>query len=82
MLYSYQFTLMQKVEMSLLGIMMLTVLEPDMDGSHLGVMFLMVWGQLSEHSADKPFAAWVYHQCVAGGECVGHSGLEGHGQGD
>ena len=41
---SYQFTLMQKVEMSLLGMMgrgrrkgivMLTVVEPDMDESHM-----------------------------------------------
>ena len=30
----------------------------------LGVMFFMVWGQPSEHSAGKPFAAWVYNISV------------------
>ena len=40
-------------------------------------------GQLSvDCVVGIQFVAWVYHQCVAGGECVGHTELVGYGEGD
>ena len=40
-------------------------------------------GQLSvDCVVGIQFVACVYHQCVAGGECVGHTELVGYGEGD
>ena len=58
---SYQFTLMQKVEMSLLGMMgrgrrkgivMLTVVEPDMDESHRWAMVFLLIPHLRSETCD------------------------------